>query len=642
MAWELLPTENLKTILDIYEGVFEDKMTLEDYQNRTAGYKIHLFIVQRSEEPPAGFVILRGKADTVEMWQAGILPAFRKAGGGTCLVTQSELKMTELGYSRMKVYTFNYWNIMLSMLTRRGYRIMGAQLSDRRNDLKLELVRELRYRKELRYALTNKCNFRCIFCHNEGLGHGKELHLPVEKVCSILEEAVQLGYTDITFTGGEPLLKKNRVKSLIKHLGTLKEPPDLTMVTNASLLKDEIIDSFVAYPGKCKINLSLHATDEKTFMDVTRMSKKGVFQNVQNNVYKASQAGVVVKVNHVVLQNINHTKIDRAVELSHSLGASTIKFLELLVLPENPNDYQMYYELSAIQKQIDKIGINAKRLNPRQLVYQFKKDPSFTIELQKCTCAIGCSQCREVRDKTFSSDMRYHPCFIRSKQSYLIEEPQNLNKILRKGDRIINGYAVKYKGLSPTLIQKDRIVPGKKEFFFHVDNFEEFRTFLQEIKFSQVGRTGFHLEYFWPKAESESWRCFKHVLKFGWDHHNQSKVDMIVTDHEYISHPGIGLETKTRFLDKSGPMTFETAETARRFLNRIEFKKYMEFEWEIETWQKDDLNYNLSLSGNCSTIKVEGSLDNINESINILNKYKGEVNPIMEPLEAFIYNYSKF
>ena len=49
----------------------------------------------------------------------------------------------------------------------------------------------------------------------------------------------------------------------------------------------------------------------------------------------ASQNGLIVKVNHVVLRELNHERIIAAVELARSLGASTIKFIELLVLPEN-------------------------------------------------------------------------------------------------------------------------------------------------------------------------------------------------------------------------------------------------------------------------------------------------------------------
>jgi molybdenum cofactor biosynthesis enzyme MoaA len=115
---------------------------------------------------------------------------------------------------------------MLSMLLRRGYRINRTQHNDLQDDLEITLLRELKLRKEMRYALTEKCNFRCLFCHNEGLGHAERNVISDEQVFNLLQEAVRLGHTDITLTGGEPLLKKKRLQFLLHRLGKLDDPPN--------------------------------------------------------------------------------------------------------------------------------------------------------------------------------------------------------------------------------------------------------------------------------------------------------------------------------------------------------------------------------------------------------------------------------
>ncbi|MBW2217968.1 MAG: GNAT family N-acetyltransferase [Deltaproteobacteria bacterium] len=641
MNWQLTPTEDLKTVLNLYHQIFPDSLLAEDFSLRTSGYNTHMYLVRVPDEAPIGFAIYRGRGSEVELWQAGVIPEKRRQKAGSTLLEQGENKMIEKGYSRLTVNTFNHWNIMLSMLFQRGYRIINTVYSNRRDDVKIKLYRKLRPHRELRYALTEKCNFKCLFCHNEGLGHEKRKQLSDEQVLEVLMEAIRLGHTDITFTGGEPLLNKKRLHFLLDQFSSLEHPPDVTLVTNASLLDGETVTSLAQYPGKRKIHLSLHATDESSFKKITGVSKDGVFDKVVANVRLASQSGLTVKVNHVVLRELNHERVVNAVELARSLGAATIKFIELLVLPDNPGDYRMYYDINAIQKEIEKIADGPYPKSPRQNIYNHKEDSSFSIELQRCTCALGCSHCREIRDRTISSDLSYHPCFVRHKRHYPIREPQRLEQLLTNGDRIIDGYANRYQDLSPTLIQKEKYVTGKREVFFRIDSPENFRKFLKGKKFSQKAASGFHEEYFRPVSCSEAWKKYERVLKIGWDYHNRSKVHLIYTDHRYTRHPVLGLESTTRFLESSGPMQFESAERARHFLGRLDFEKFMELEWEIETWAKNSLELNLSLSGEHSTLKLCEPSEKADPVMQLLKDYKGRVEPLTEPLVQFMQRIQK-
>ena len=636
MIWELVPTEDFSKVLELYQKVFEDSLSIEEYRQRTETFEPHLYLIKHQDEAPIGFGIYLGKGRDVELWHCGVIPERRRQGAGKCLLEKGEIKMAECGYSRLKVCTFNRWNIMISILAKRGYRIVDTKFSRRRKDVKINFVLELVNRKEIRYALTEKCNFKCLFCHNEGLGHNKRERIPDEKISNIINEAIRLGYTDITFTGGEPLLEKERLYFLLERLGQLFEPPDVTVVTNGSLLTNRVIDCLVGYPGKCKLHLSLHATDEQTFKKITCMPRNGMFQTVKENVRKASSAGLTVKVNYVVLQQINHNKLLDAIELARSMDAKAIKFLELLVLPENSNDYSMYYDLHAIESQIEMVADGPEQTSMRQLVYYHKGDSRFKIEIQRLTCALGCSHCLEVRDRTFSSDMCYHPCFVRHKSHYPIETAGSLKQRLLDGDRIINGYAARYGDSSPTLVQKEQFVSGKREFFYRVENPHAFREFIRKHQYVIRAKHAFHEEYYWPMSRQKDWEQFKRVLKIGWDYHDQSKIDLIYTDHEYKLYPEIGMETITHFLFGSGPMRFDTAEIARHFLNSLDFVKYLELEWELETWERGSLTMNLSLSGNRSTVKLFGPLESLTSFHKLFSLYEWKLEPLKEPLVEFM------
>jgi molybdenum cofactor biosynthesis enzyme MoaA/GNAT superfamily N-acetyltransferase len=642
MNWEFEETTSPDLIFPIYRRVFDDDLSLTEFNNRTKDYKIYLYLfLRKTDKEKIGFAVLKGKNSEVELWLAGVLPEQRRQGAGGYIIEQCERLMAECGYDRIYVNTYNRWNIMISVLTRRGYQILKTEYSDLRRDLKITLRAVLRQRKELRYALTEKCNFQCLFCHNEGLGHDESSRqtVPLDQVVSVLEKAVSLGCTDITFTGGEPLLKKKRLLSLLKSLSGFSLVPDVTLVTNGSLLTDDIIDAFVRYPGNRKIHLSLHATDADSFMKITRAKNQAMFEQILCNIRKAAASGLTVKVNHVVLQDLNHSKIQESVSLARSLGASAIKFLELLVLPDAPQDYRMYYETSAICHQIEPVAIGPERPDPRRLIYRHREDSNFIIEVQQLTCAMGCIHCRENRDRTISSDLKYHPCFVRSKVFFSIDEPDIVESIFQKGDRIVDGFAARFGESSPTLIQKEQFVAAKSEFFFLIDDMTEFKKFIKTHQFRLVDKTGFHEVYFRPVKRTSEWDDFQRVLKVGWDYHNRSKVDLIYTDHQYIHHPEHGMETITRFLDQKGPMRFPSYEKTAHFLDRLGFESFLQLDWELEGWESKYFKIMLGVSNQIHTAKVS-RVEGAKHFSRLLPDYPGVVKPLERPLAQYFYQQS--
>lgn len=642
MDWQVKSVGDWKVIGALSEKVFVDQHDRENGHRQAEDPKIHRFLVQNAEAAPAGFAVYRAHGTEAQLQIVGVLPEMRRQKAATALLARCEKVLTEKGIKRIHVNLSNHDNLLLSMLCKSGYRIVDARYIDAWEDVRIRLAKDLKPHRELRYALTEKCNFACLFCHNEGLGHGKRERFSDEQVLDVLIRAIELGHTDVTFTGGEPLLQKDRLHYLIDRFGCLVSPPDITLVTNASLLDTDTIQRLVDYPGNRKIHLSMHATDAPNFDKITRTFNKNHFARVVQNVQNASKSGLTVKVNHVVLRDLNHRKILEAIELARSLGASTIKFIELLVLPENPDDYRMYYDIDALQGDIETVANGPYKRSLRQNVYTHKQDGDFTIELARCTCAFGCSHCREIRDRTISSDLCYHPCFVRHKKQYEIRTPDRLERFLEIGNRIIDGYASKYKDSSPTLVQKEKYVPRKREFFMKIDSADKFRDYLKAQRFAQQAINQFHEEFYMPARSSEEWETFRRVLKISWDYHNESRVNLIYADHEYRYRPDSIIETSTRFLESSGPMVFDGLSRARHFLDRLDFRKFMELDWEIETWAQRDIMLNLAVDRDHATVKAYEPAENIDRIHRLLAGYPGEVKPLNEPLLMFMKQaYSK-
>ena len=640
MSWKLVRTDDIALIRSLYSQVFGDQFdTLELGRKESDGYSVHTYLLQQDDGTIGGFGIFLGLGQEVELWHGGVISGQRRKGAGQALISQGMREMAERCYSVMTVCTFNRWNIMLLLLIRNGFRIIGTEYSHRWNDVKITLKSEITQKKEIRYALTEQCNFNCVFCHNEGLGSQKRDSRCTGEILAILSEAVHLGYTDITLTGGEPLhggrLQKQRLYDLLSGLGALPIPPAITMVTNGALLSEEDIGHLASYPGSCKIHVSLHAVDGDSFARVTRMPAQ-LFSVVKENIRCASAAGITVKVNCVLLQGINHDRIGEAVEVAREMGAVAIKFLELLVLPDSAADFGMYYDSSAILREVEKIAHPVQSDSKRKQLFMLKSDAGFFIEVQKLTCALGCSHCREVRDRTFSSDMRYHPCFVREKNSFPIEKSSDLTGVLLQGNRIIDGYAYKFGDSSPTLIRQEEYVAGRREFFFKIDCAESFRSYLATRGFSLVEKKGFHLEYYRPRNCSAEWHDFARVLKIGWDYHDQSKTSMIYTDQRYRSHPEFGVEVTTRYLDSKGPQTFATPESARHLLDRLDFEPYLTVEYQLDIYRLGAGELTVSSDPLRPTVRLPGSDEVIRGVIAAVAGYQGVFEPLRMPLERYL------
>ena len=161
----------------------------------------------------------------------------------------------------------------------------------------------------LRVSVTDRCDFRCVYCMSENMTFlpKKEL-LTLEELDRMCSTFIGLGVEKLRITGGEPLVRKGIMTffdGMTRHLeaGTLKE---LTLTTNGSQLEKYANDLFAA--GVRRVNISLDTLDEKKFADITRW---GRLPQVLRGVDAALKAGLKVKINAVALKGFNEPELQQ-------------------------------------------------------------------------------------------------------------------------------------------------------------------------------------------------------------------------------------------------------------------------------------------------------------------------------------------
>ena len=159
----------------------------------------------------------------------------------------------------------------------------------------------------LRVSVTDRCDFRCVYCMSENMSFlpKKEL-LTLEELDRLCSTFVKLGVKKLRITGGEPLVRRGIMtffESMSRHLET-GDLQELTLTTNGSQL-EKYADQLYA-TGVRRVNVSLDTLDPNKFAEITRW---GRLPQVLRGVEAATNAGLRVKINAVALKNFNDVEL---------------------------------------------------------------------------------------------------------------------------------------------------------------------------------------------------------------------------------------------------------------------------------------------------------------------------------------------
>jgi cyclic pyranopterin phosphate synthase len=250
----------------------------------------------------------------------------------------------------------------------------------------------------LRVSVTDRCDFRCVYCMAENMTFlpKKEL-LTLEELDRMCSTFVRLGVEKLRITGGEPLVRRDIMtffRAMSRHLeaGTLKE---LTLTTNGSQLERFAGDLHAA--GVRRINVSLDTLNEQKFADITRW---GRLPQVLRGIDAAQAAGLRVKINAVALKGFNE---DELFDLQDWCAARDmdLTFIEVMPMGDLGNEDRLdqYWSLKDLRARL------AERFTLVDLAER-TGGPARYVQLQETGQKIGfitplthnfCESCNRVR-----------------------------------------------------------------------------------------------------------------------------------------------------------------------------------------------------------------------------------------------------
>jgi GTP 3',8-cyclase len=183
----------------------------------------------------------------------------------------------------------------------------------------------------LRVSVTDRCDFRCVYCMSENMTFLPKQDLltleELDRVCSVF---IEKGVRKLRITGGEPLVRRDIMqlfRALSRHVssGTLEE---LTLTTNGSQL--ERYASELADCGVKRINVSMDTLNEARFKELTRW---GDLKKVLAGIDAADRAGLKIKINAVALKGVNEGESADLIRWAHGRGFD-LTFIEVMPLGE--------------------------------------------------------------------------------------------------------------------------------------------------------------------------------------------------------------------------------------------------------------------------------------------------------------------
>jgi cyclic pyranopterin phosphate synthase len=203
----------------------------------------------------------------------------------------------------------------------------------------------------LRVSVTDRCDFRCVYCMAEDMVFlPKKDLLTLEELDRLCGAFIRHGVTKLRLTGGEPLVRRDvmwLIRSLGARLGSGFE--ELTLTTNGSQLAKYADQLYSA--GIRRINVSIDTLDPAKFSEITRWGK---LPAVLDGVMAAKAAGLAVKINAVALKGVNEGEYDSMIAWCGQHGFD-LCLIETMPMGEIDGDRtDQYLPLSLVRARLNR------------------------------------------------------------------------------------------------------------------------------------------------------------------------------------------------------------------------------------------------------------------------------------------------
>ncbi|MFQ5865321.1 MAG: GTP 3',8-cyclase MoaA [bacterium] len=282
--------------------------------------------------------------------------------------------------------------------------------------------------RNLRISVTDRCNFRCLYCMpadvvgREYVFLAREQILSFEEIVRLVKIFVQLGVTKVRLTGGEPLLRKD-LEVLVEMLSEIRDIKDLALTTNGYLLQQKARSLKEA--GLKRLTVSLDTLDPEVFRKLA--GRKAELEQVLDGISTAAEVGFApVKINAVIQKGVNEQEVLNLAKYAKMHGY-IIRFIEYMDVG-NLNDWRMDQVVSA--KEI--VGTIAAEMPLEPIAKQYKSEVANRYRYLDGEGEIGviasvtqpfCGDCTRAR---LSADGKIYTCLFAS-------QGHDIKKLLRDG-----------------------------------------------------------------------------------------------------------------------------------------------------------------------------------------------------------------
>ena len=263
----------------------------------------------------------------------------------------------------------------------------------------------------LRVSLTDRCNFRCVYCM-PAVGmrfQPREELLTDEELLRVVGLAAELGFTKIRLTGGEPTVRPHLV-DLVRAMKAFPGIDEVAMTTNALLLGRLAGDLRAA--GLDRVNISIDTLDPAKFRLMTR---GGRLDLVWEGIEAAERVGLApIKLNSVVLRGQNDNEVGELAQLTVDRPWQ-VRFLEIMPM----EGVGAVHDEGLVTSEETQARLEA-RFGPLEPLPEAPGDPARAWRIQGAAGTVGfispvsapfCATCNRVR---LTADGKLRLCLLRN------------------------------------------------------------------------------------------------------------------------------------------------------------------------------------------------------------------------------------
>lgn len=272
---------------------------------------------------------------------------------------------------------------------------------------------------------SDDCNFRCRWCHHEGVYSGTPRRiLTPEEIASVAEKFYRIGVRKYKILGGEPTLR-NDLGEIIHRLRLLDQDMDISIVTNGHRLTEKIEEYKAS--GLTRVNVSLFTLDENYFQK--NVGNAALLQKVIDGIDQAADMKMLSKINHIY-----HDQDD----LKSIVDFAAERNVRVNLLNEIPTSKGgRFTEIDSCVRALNEIGIDKAEIeeDPFSLpVIVYKLKNGVSVEIKHLTISNQClfDSCRSCKQREkckegifalrLTPEGKIAPCLVRTDNSFDVLE----------------------------------------------------------------------------------------------------------------------------------------------------------------------------------------------------------------------------